>query len=264
MTLVGLLCAVIMGLVLGLIGGGGSILTVPILVFLYGQDPLTATGLSLFIVAATSSVGAWSHYRQGHIHWPTAAVFGSASVVSVFATRRWLVPALPDPLLSVGGHPIAKADGILGLFALLMVLVAWSMIGKPPDIRVQRKADGSFIHPPLLAAGLLVGGVTGLLGAGGGFLIIPALVLLAGLSMRHAVGTSLLIIAVNAGIGFLGDTHVHLRDHAGLLVPFVALAIAGILAGSRLASRIPNARLRPAFGWFVLAMGIYILARHVG
>jgi uncharacterized membrane protein YfcA len=263
MSIAGYACAAVMGLVLGLIGGGGSILTVPILVYLFGQDAITATGLSLFIVGVTSSVGAYSHHRQGHIHWRTAAEFGLASIITVFATRRWLVPALPDPLLTVGGRAVSKADGILALFALLMVLVAWSMIGRPPDIRVTRKADGPFIHPPLLAAGLLVGTITGMLGAGGGFLIIPALVLLAGLDMRHAVGTSLLLIAVNAFIGFLGDPHVHLRDHAGLLLPFVGLAIAGILVGSRLSQRIPNTRLRPAFGWFVLATGLYILARHL-
>lgn len=263
MFILGYLGAAIMGLVLGLIGGGGSILTVPILVFLFGQEPTTATGLSLFIVSVTSTVGMISHYRQGNIQWDAALVFGGTSILSVFATRRWLVPALPDPLFTLGGMHVAKGTAVLCLFAALMIAVAWSMIGKPPEIAIKKKADTRFVQPPLVLAGLGVGIITGVLGAGGGFLIIPALVLLAGLPMRKAVGTSLFIIAVNTAIGFLGDTEVHLVDHAHVLLPFVILSIAGILAGSRLSQRVSNAKLRPAFGWFVLCMGLYILTREL-
>lgn len=260
MILPGLLGALVMGLVLGCIGGGGSILTVPILVFLFGQDPLTATGLSLFIVSCTSAVGTLSHHRQGRIRWSVAAIFGGASIASVYAMRHWVVPALPDPLVRWGGHTIAKADAILLLFAVLMVLVAVSMVRPSAQ---DRPSPTSGRHAAwLIPAGVGVGALTGLLGAGGGFLIIPALIFCAGLDMRQAVGTSLAIIAVNAGIGFLGDTDVHLKDHARILLPFVALAIAGILVGSRLAGRVPEARLRQAFGWTVLGMGLWIIGRH--
>lgn len=253
--------AVLMGLALGLMGGGGSILTVPILVYLFGQDPVTATGLSLFIVGTTSGAGLLSHHRQGNIEWRTASIFGGASIISVFITRRWLVPALPDPLLVWGDAQLGKGTAILGLFAVMMVYSAWRMIrSKKPE--ASRKNGHEHI-PSLLLTGLCVGMLTGVLGAGGGFLIVPALVLLAGMDMKRAVGTSLLIITVNAYIGFLGDPYVHLSDHAQLLLPFLALAILGIVVGSQLSSRISNEKLRPAFGWFILAMGVYIIIREL-
>ena len=126
--LLGYAGAVLMGLSLGLLGGGGSILTVPILVYLFGQDPVTATGLSLFIVGTTSAAGLFSHHKQGNIEWRTAGVFGAASILSVFITRRWLVPALPDPLIHVGAVEVGKGTAILGLFAIVMLISAWSMI----------------------------------------------------------------------------------------------------------------------------------------
>lgn len=253
--------AVLMGLALGMMGGGGSILTVPILVYLFGQDPVTATGLSLFIVGTTSGAGLFSHHRQGNIRWRTAAIFGGASIISVFITRRWLVPALPDPLLAWDGFHLGKGTAILGLFAVMMVYSAWRMIrSKKPEVS---PGNGKDHIPSLVLIGLSVGLLTGVLGAGGGFLIVPALVFLAGMDMKHAVGTSLLIITVNAFIGFLGDPYVHLADHAELLLPFLTLAIIGIVVGSRLSTRISNEKLRPAFGWFILAMGVYILIREI-
>lgn len=250
-----------MGLSLGLLGGGGSILTVPILVYLFGQDPVTATGLSLFIVGTSSAAGIFSHHRQGNIEWRTAAIFGAASMVSVFITRRWLVPALPDPLIHAGGLEVGKGTAILGLFAFVMLLSAWSMIRGGKALRPG--TDGKRHLPSLLLIGLLVGLLTGVLGAGGGFLIVPALVLLAGVDMKRAIGTSLLLITVNSYIGFLGDRHVHLADHVSILLPFLALAFIGIVLGSRLSKRMGNAKLRPAFGWFVLAMGSYIVVREL-
>lgn len=259
--LLGYAGAVLMGLSLGLLGGGGSILTVPILVYLFGQDPVTATGLSLFIVGTTSAAGIFSHHKQGNIEWHTAAVFGAASIVSVFITRRWLVPALPDPLIQVGAVEIGKGSAILGLFAIVMLLSAWSMIkgrkATAAEVDVQRHL------PSLLLIGLLVGLLTGVLGAGGGFLIVPSLVLLAGVDMKRAIGTSLLLITVNSYIGFLGDQHVHLADYAPILLPFLALAVLGIVIGTRLSKRMSSATLRPAFGWFVLAMGTYIIVREL-
>jgi len=261
MEVIGFLGAVLMGLSLGLLGGGGSILTVPILVYLFGQDPVTATGLSLFIVGTTSAAGIFSHHKQGNIEWRTASVFGAASIVSVFITRHWLVPALPDPLIHLGTIQIGKGTSILGLFAIVMLISAWSMIRGRRSL--QPEANGQRHLPSLLLIGLFVGLLTGVLGAGGGFLIVPSLVLLAGVEMKRAIGTSLLLITVNSYIGFLGDQHVHLADYATILLPFLALAVLGILIGSRLSKRIGNAKLRPAFGWFVLAMGTYIIIREL-
>jgi uncharacterized membrane protein YfcA len=261
MELIGYLGAVLMGLSLGLLGGGGSILTVPILVYLFGQDPVTATGLSLFIVGTTSAAGTFSHHRQGNIEWGTASVFGAASIVSVFITRHWLVPALPDPLLHLGAVAVGKGTAILGLFAIVMLVSAGSMIRERKSLRPG--PAGRRDLPSLLLIGLLVGLITGVLGAGGGFLIVPSLVLLAGVDMKRAIGTSLLLITVNAYIGFLGDQHVHLADHATVVLPFLALAILGIVIGSRLSKRIGNAKLRPVFGWFVLLMGSYIIIHEL-
>ena len=295
MEVLGYMGALIMGLVLGALGGGGSILTVPILVYLFRLEPVTATGISLFVVGATSAAGILSHHRQGNVAWRTAALFGSASIISVFITRRWVVPAIPDPIVHIGDLTLDRGTAILSLFAVVMVLSAWSMIRGRKEDDIPRKAGGT-VH--LVLTGLLVGVLTGILGAGGGFLIVPALVLAAGLDMKQAVGTSLIIIAaksligftgdlkgneaidwnfllffsvvaiagiitVNAFIGFLGDRDVHLADHIGMLLPFLALAIIGIVLGVRWSERIPSAKLRPAFGRFVLVMGIYIIIREL-
>ena len=270
MEIIGYIGAVLMGLSLGLIGGGGSILTVPILVYLFQVDAVLATAYSLFIVGFTSLIGSFSHMRLGNIHWRTAIVFGIPSIVAVFATRAWLVPALPDPLFSLGGAAVSKALGMLIFFALLMVAAAFSMIRKPAAKANQAQASTSnnlppptFNYPLILAEGVVVGTITGLVGAGGGFLIIPALVLLAKLPMKQAVGTSLVIIAAKSLIGFTGDLRGDELIDWRFLGLFSTVAVAGILAGSMLSKRIPNEKLKPAFGWFVLAMGVYIIGREL-
>ena len=266
MEIIGYIGAIIMGLSLGLIGGGGSILTVPILVYLFRVDAVLATGYSLFIVGLTSLIGSGSHMRLGNIHWRTAIVFGIPSILAVYATRAWLVPWLPDPLFSVGDTAVSKSLGMLIFFALLMVTAAYSMIRKP---KVPLGPDGSseqaikFNYPLILGEGLVVGTITGLVGAGGGFLIIPALVLLAKLPMKKAVGTSLIIIAAKSLIGFTGDLKGNEIIDWGFLGTFSVVAIVGILVGSMLSKQIPNEKLKPAFGWFVLAMGVYIIGKEL-
>lgn len=260
LAVLGYAAAVLMGLSLGLMGGGGSILTVPILVYLFGMEPVAATGLSLFIVGTTSAAGLFSHHRQGNLQWRTAAVFGLASVASVFVTRHWLMPALPATLLHINGIELSKGTAILILFAALMLVSAWRMIaGRRPDA----VAGGDVAQVKLFLTGLGVGLVTGVLGAGGGFLIVPALVLLAAMPMKQAVGTSLFIITINAFVGFIGDPLVSLADHWSIVLPLLAFAIAGIVAGARLVGRISNEKLRPAFGWFILVMGISIIGREL-
>jgi uncharacterized protein len=262
MEILGYIGAIIMGLSLGLIGGGGSILTVPILVYLFNIDAVLATAYSLFIVGFTSLIGSFSHMRFGNIHWRTALVFGIPSIAAVFATRAWLVPALPDPLFSVSGVAVSKALGMLIFFALLMVAAAYSMIRKP-KARDAVSGEIRFNYPLILGEGAVVGTITGLVGAGGGFLIIPALVLLAKLPMKQAVGTSLIIIAAKSLIGFTGDLRGDELIDWRFLGLFSAVAVIGILAGSVLSKRIPNEKLKPAFGWFVLVMGVYIIGREL-
>lgn len=263
MEILGYIGAIVMGLSLGLIGGGGSILTVPILVYLFSVDAVLATAYSLFIVGLTSLIGSFSHMRMGNIHWLTAIVFGIPSILAVYATRAFLVPALPDPLFTVGGLVVSKSLGMLILFALLMVAAAYSMIRTP-----KAKAGGTdpgqvkFNYPLILVEGAVVGTITGLVGAGGGFLIIPALVLLAKLPMKQAVGTSLIIIAAKSLIGFTGDLKGDMLIDWNFLLVFSSIAVSGIITGSMLSKRIPNEKLKPAFGWFVLIMGVYIIAKE--
>lgn len=277
MEILGYIGAVLMGLSLGLIGGGGSILTVPILVYLFQVDAVLATAYSLFIVGLTSLVGSFSHIKLGNIHWRTAIVFGIPSIISVFLTRSFLVPMIPDPIMTFGqdasggaAFVLTKSVGLLLLFAVIMVMAAYSMI-KPSkkasaDQSTVVESDGQqpkFNYPLILSEGAIVGVVTGLVGAGGGFLIIPALVLLAKLPMKQAVGTSLMIIAAKSLIGFVGDMRGNEVIDWSFLAVFSSIAVVGILIGSLLSKRIPGEKLKPAFGWFVLVMGTYIIIKEL-
>ena len=275
MEILGYIGAVVMGLSLGLIGGGGSILTVPILVYLFQVDAVLATAYSLFIVGLTSLVGSVSHVRLGNVHWRTAIVFGIPSIISVFLTRSYLVPRIPDPIMTFGQDPsggaalvITKSVGLLLLFAVIMVMAAYSMIkpAKKSSTDALSNAEDvqpQFNYPLILAEGAIVGVVTGLVGAGGGFLIIPALVLLAKLPMKQAVGTSLMIIAAKSLIGFVGDMRGNEVIDWSFLGAFSSIAVVGILLGSWLSKRIPGEKLKPAFGWFVLVMGTYIIIKEL-
>lgn len=256
--------AVIMGLSLGLIGGGGSILTVPILVYLFHINPVLATAYSLFIVGATSLFGSFSHIKLGNIHWRTVFVFGIPSIISVFITRAYLVPAIPDPILSLSGLSLTKSTGILLLFAVIMLLASYSMIKKQKvtDVNSANLTEPTYNYPLILAEGAVVGVVTGIVGAGGGFLIIPALVLLAKLPMKQAVGSSLMIIAAKSLIGFMGDLKGDEIIDWPFMLLFTAIAVAGIFTGSWLSTKISNEKLKPAFGWFVLVMGLYIIIKE--
>lgn len=261
MEILGFLATILMGILLGLVGGGGSILTVPILVYLFRIDPVPATTYSLFVVGVTSLAGTWSHFRKGNMHLPTALVFGPPSVVAVLVVRAWVLPAIPGIIWTTRYFVLTKSGMIMILFAMLMLLAAVTMIRKPR--RFANRSNPSHNYPVIFLEGLLVGGVTGLVGAGGGFLIIPALVLLAGLPMKQAVGTSLLIIAVKSLAGFAGDMGLGLSLNYGLLGWFSVLSIGGILLGSYLTRYVSNEKLRPAFGWFVLVLGSVILALQV-
>ena len=261
LELFGYLAAAFIGLSLGLIGGGGSILTVPVLVYLFGIDAVTATAYSLFIVGATSLVGSWPKYQEGLVDLKTALAFGAPSIVAVYLTRAWLVPFIPDPVFSTAEFELSKRLLLMGLFAVLMVFASLSMIRDKKPVAAAAGAQG-FRWGLILLEGAVVGVLTGLVGAGGGFLIIPALVLFTGLPMKKAVGTSLLIIAAKSLIGFTGDLG-RLQPDWTLLGLVTAIAIAGILLGNVLARRIDGAKLKKGFGWFVLVMGIYILLKEL-
>ncbi|MCC6463284.1 MAG: sulfite exporter TauE/SafE family protein [Saprospiraceae bacterium] len=262
MAIAGYFASALIGVSLGLIGGGGSILTVPVLVYLFGVDPVLATAYSLFIVGSTSLVGTLPKYRDDLVNLKTAVIFGIPSILAVYATRAYLVPLIPDPVFTTGHWVVSKAMLLMALFAVLMVFASLSMIRGKKETGAEPVAPQQFNYPMILLEGAVVGLLTGLVGAGGGFLIIPALVLFSKLPMKQAVGTSLLIIAAKSLFGFMGDLSQYHLDWA-LLGSVSALAIAGIFLGNRLSHRIDGEKLKKAFGWFVLAMGIYILIKEL-
>jgi uncharacterized membrane protein YfcA len=262
MEIIGYLASVLMGLALGLVGGGGSILTVPILVYIFNVDPVLSTAYSLFVVGLTSAVGSYSHFRKGNVHWKTALIFGAPSIIAVFSVRKFVIPNIPDLIFRIGDFEVSKSLAILVLFAVLMILASYSMIRKPKLAKAVDK-DVSYNYPLIFIEGLLVGSITGLVGAGGGFLIVPALVLLSGLSMKKAIGTSLVIIALKSLIGFTGDLESGMDINYQFMLIFSAFAIGGIIIGSNLTKLVPNEKLKPAFGWFVLVMGILILVKEL-
>lgn len=258
MAIIGYVASAFIGISLGLIGGGGSILTVPILVYLFGIDTTLATSYSLFIVGSTALVGAIRHRRLGNLHMQTALAFALPSIVSSILVRRLILPIIPEELAVFGGFALTKDSLLLLLLAALMVWTSYSMIkGKAP-----LRTDDVPSRTRLALMGLAVGVVTGLLGAGGGFLIIPALIFFAKLPMKQSVGTSLFIIFLNAVITFATDLQSGVQLNWLLLSTISAIAFAGMIVGTQLSKKIHGNRLKPAFGWLVLFMGIYIIIKE--
>lgn len=263
MEIIGLVLAAVVGISLGLIGSGGSILTVPILVYVMGIDPVLATAYSLFIVGATSLVGGIQSAIQKKVDFKTVLIFGIPSIAAVYATRLWLVPFTPLEIVTIGSFVITKAIALMLLFAVVMILASVSMIRPDKNNLVEEDSVLKYNYPIILLEGLGVGMLTGLVGAGGGFLIIPALVLLAKMPMKLAVGTSLFIIAAKSLFGFVGDLQGRQVIDWKLLSGFTALAIVGIFVGILLSKKISSSKLKTSFGWFVLVMGIYIIVKEI-
>lgn len=237
--------ALFMGSVLGLLGGGGSILTVPILAYVAGMPAGEAIASSLVVVGITSVVGAANHARHGRVEWKTGLIFGGVAMVGAF----------------VGGRLAVYVPGwlLLALFAALMVTTSIIMLRKNT---ASTRAPSVASIPMIAFEGFLVGAVTGLVGAGGGFLVVPALVILGGLPMHKAIGTSLLVIAMKSTAGVAGHlTHVDIDW--GLTLSVAAFAVIGSIVGTRYSSKIAPDVLRSVFAWFVLIMGTLILGKEV-
>lgn len=281
---VGYILAIVVGAIMGLIGSGGSILSVPILVYVMGMDPVSATAYSLVIVGATALVGGLQSAVQRNVDFPTVWLFGIPSIIAVYLTRAYLLPLVPDVIFTWSGFTLTKPIALMVLFAVIMLGSSLSMIrpvkaelAKPkspallPDeesgmdiySEVQAPRQVAPNYPFVLLEGALVGVLTGLVGAGGGFLIIPTLVLLMKMPMRRAVGTSLFIIAAKSLLGFLGDVQQGFDIQWSLLLIFSGLAIAGIFLGNRWSSKIKGPQLKTIFGWFVFVMGIYVLIKEL-
>lgn len=261
MEILGYIASALIGISLGLIGGGGSILTVPVMVYLFGVQPLLATSYSLFIVGSTSLIGAVNNYRKGLVNIKAALFFGSASIITVFITRKFIIPAIPENIITLSGFTITGSFLTMVLFGVLMLAASISMITSKNTTSAEEECTDCVKFLQLLGYGVAIGLITGLLGAGGGFLLIPALVFLVKMPMRKAIGTSLMIIALNSLIGFIGDIGNFIIDWP-FLIKITLIAGGGIFLGGLINRRISGDKLKKGFGWFVLMMGIYIIIKE--
>lgn len=259
MEIIGYIASVFIGISLGLIGGGGSILALPILVYLFKVNPEQATTYSLFIVGLTSILGAFNHYRLGNLKIKFALWFGIPSVVSLVIMREFLMPIMPDHLFTFAHLEVTKNLLILVVFALLMIATSFSMIRNSPKSANPHQPNTVM----LLLIGWQVGFLIGFLGAGGGFLIIPALLYFANLPIKQAIGTSLFIIFINSLIGFSTDLMSGVTLNISLLFGISIMAILGLFIGSYLSKKIDGSQLKPIFGWFILLMGVYIITKEL-
>jgi len=255
--------ALMIGVVLGLIGGGGSILTVPILVYALGINPVLATAYSLFVVGSTAFVGTIINAIKKKIDYKTGLVFAIPSLLAVYSTRKWIVPAIPNHLFEIQSFVITKEMGIMLFFAFIMLFSSYSMLKDKSKLSNKAKSSTKkFNFPLIFVEGAIVGLITGIIGAGGGFLIIPALVLFAGLSMKNAVATSLLIISAKSLIGFIGDIGQSQIDW-NFLFFFTSLSVVGIFIGIYLNRFIEGAKLKKLFAWFIIVVAIYIIGMEL-
>jgi uncharacterized membrane protein YfcA len=259
MHVIGFIAAALIGVSLGLVGGGGSILTVPVLVYLFSVSPSLATSYSLFIVGTTSLIGAYKNFRKGLVHFRTALIFSASSVTTVFFIRKFIVPQLPKVFFSIGTFQVTESFAIMIVFAVIMFAVSISMLRNKPITYVHAKEHAIFL---VLIYGIAIGAITGFLGVGGGFLLIPTLVLIMKLPMKHAIGTSLLIIALNSLIGFTGDIG-HFNFQWMFLLSITFIAMIGIMIGDALNKKIHGDKLKRFFGWFILVMSICIIAKEI-
>lgn len=258
MEILGYFLAVLVGISLGLVGSGGSILTVPILVLIMGIEPNIATAYSLFIVGTTAMVGGIKSVIEKRVEFKTTLIFGVPSIISVYLTRGYILPHIPESVFTFSGIEVTKSILLMVLFAIVMIAASISMI-KP----MRKDLELDFIPPVnytlIFLQSTFIGFITGLVGAGGGFLIIPALILFAHIPMNRAVGTSLLIITTNSAIGFVSAMKTDYTIDWKLLVLFTCCSVIGIFVGFMLAKKIPGEKLKRGFGWLVLFMGIYII-----
>jgi uncharacterized membrane protein YfcA len=255
MELIGYFVSILIGVSLGLIGSGGSILTVPLLVYFFHVAPLLATTYSLAIVGLSSIAGVISRLKQKLIDFKTIFIFGIPSIIGVFSSRKYLLPAIPEQIYGGAHFILTKSHFIMLFFATLMLIAALSMIlGK-------NKEEEEGVLPvygfTLMLVGFCEGSLTGIVGAGGGFLIIPALVILAKLPMKKAIATSLIIISIKSLVGFSGDL-MHTAVDWSFLSKIILLATTGIITGNYLNKKMDGTKLKKGFGFFVLAMALII------
>ena len=247
-----------MGLTLGLIGAGGSILTVPILVYVFHVKPVVATAYSLLIVGFSALAGTLSYWKGCKVYFKEALAFALPAMTAVWLTRSYLVPSIPETVFG-----FSKDSFIMVLFSLMMIAAALAMFRKKSG-QQQTKLELTIHQAPRIILGsLTVGLLTGLVGAGGGFLIIPSLIAIFGLGMKEAVGTSLAIITINSLVGFNGDLRLGLTVDWYLLALFLLLTLSGVLSGSMLSRHIDGKKIKSFFALFTLILGLIIFFHEI-
>jgi len=261
----GLIAFLIIGLILGLIGGGGSILGVPVLVYMMGYSADEATSYSLFIVGMTSLIGAISYLKKGEISVEAILQFAIASMLTVFCVRKFVMTAIPSTIHFLG-FEVAKHVLIMLVFSALILASSYNMIKKRKANRINEVKWDEFARSPLgvpfvILLGVCVGFITGFVGAGGGFIIVPVLIFFLRLNFKKAIGTSLCIIAINSLVGFTGNIG-HQVINWKMLLLIAVICVIGILLGSLLSDKISSKKLKPAFGWFTLIVGVFVLIKE--
>ncbi|MGV9004544.1 sulfite exporter TauE/SafE family protein [Flavobacterium sp.] len=259
--IIGNVFAVLVGISLGLIGSGGSILSVPIFTYIMGIEPVLATAYSLFAVGSTALFGGIQKAKQNLVDFKKVFLFGVPTVIAVFTTRKFIVPAIPDLIFDNDLFSLHKSVLIMLVFAMVMILAAVRMI-KPIE-EMELISEEKLNYRAIFFQGLVIGLVAGFVGAGGGFLIIPALLLLAKTPMKKAIGTSLFIVAFQSLIGFLGDVSSNAAIEWKLLLMFTFCSIIGVIIGNIFSKKVTPSKLKTGFGYFVLVMGIYIIIKEV-
>lgn len=258
--IIGYILAVFVGITLGLIGSGGSILSVPILVYVMNVEPILATAYSLFVVGTTALFGGLQKAKQKLVDFKKVVLFGIPTILAVFITRKLIVPNIPDVIFSTSSFTLHKSVLIMIIFAIVMIAASIRMI-KPFKGKIIND-DTKLNYVGIFTQGLFIGLVAGFVGAGGGFLIIPALLFLAKTPMKMAVGTSLFIVSAQSLIGFIGDIRPEQNLDWNLILTFTVCSIIGVFIGNFLSKKIEGEKLKTGFGWFVLAMGIYIIIKE--
>lgn len=260
MEIFGFFSALLIGLILGLIGGGGSILTVPIFVYLLGISPLVATAYSLFVVGTTALVGAISNHKKGMVDVRTGFIFAVPAFIGVYVTRRYLLSLIPEDIFYISSFLVTKDVAIMLFFSILMLAASFFMINGRAEVSNTKLLNYNVTL--LTLEGLVVGVLTGFVGAGGGFLIIPALVFFAKLPMKKAIATSLMIISIKSLIGFIGDIQNFEIDWFFLL-SFTSISVIGIYLGIYFSKFINENKLKKVFGWFVFLMALFIIIKEL-
>jgi len=262
MEILGYCGALLVGLSLGIFGAGGSIITIPVLIYLFRIEALHATTYSFFIVGVTALTGAAQHIRRGTVKVMPALYFAVAGMLSIWLIRRFLINLIPDTLFSLGDIPVTKDVFIFIFFSLVMAAAGISMI-RSKHQPVEGKAVAHPSPPFLIALGFATGIIIAFAGVGGGFLITPALVMFARLPVKTAIGTSLCVISLNSLVGFLSSIQLHEDMDWLFLVYFISVTIVGILIGSAISKRINSVRLKIIFGWVILAMSVFIILNEL-